>query len=84
MTSLEKRINLRDSWAALFPGAAVPADSQFALWLLLHDDSTVNGGMVQLAAKYRKLEGRMDEAYMVKFASAVMNRLQREVGAVKA
>ena len=71
-------VELREAWAALFPNVAVPADSQFALWLMMHSDDIVREGMVQLATKRRKLHGQMDADYMIRFASAVMNRLTRE------
>jgi hypothetical protein len=61
----------------LFAECEVPADSQWALWFLLHDPSIVREGIAQPATKRRKLNGKMDADYMVKFASAVMNRLTR-------
>jgi hypothetical protein len=84
MNLLEFRTELQETWTTLFPGVQMPADHQFALWLLLHDATTVRTAFAQLATKYRKVDGRMDAGYMVKFASAVMNRLQREAETVKA
>ena len=70
--------DLKVTWALLFPEVAAPADQQWALWLLLHDGATVRAGVAQLAAKYRRTDGRMDDGFMVRFASSVMNRMMRE------
>lgn len=69
---------LKELWMMLFSGSTPPEDSQWALWFLLHDPDTVREGIVQLAAKRRKLHEQMDAVYMIKFASAVMGRLTRE------
>lgn len=42
----------------------------------MHDDSIVEQGIAQLVVKYGKMGGKMDLDYMIKFASAVMNRLE--------
>jgi hypothetical protein len=68
---------LKEFWTMLFPQSQAPADSQWALWFLQHDPGIVREGIVQLATKRRKLNDKMDADYMVKFASAVMNRLTR-------
>ncbi len=70
---------LRGLWATLFPGAPLPDDGQWALWLLRHDRSVVKQGIAELGLKFRKLEGHMDPEYMGKFASSVMNRIAREL-----
>jgi hypothetical protein len=72
---------LKGFWTMLFTDCEVPEDSQWALWTLLHDPDTVREGIAQLATKYRKLYGKMDAKYMVKFASSVMNRISRETSA---
>lgn len=69
---------IKDVWIVLFPEVPAPADRQWALWLVLHDPDVVRRGIVQLAAKFRKLRGGMDIDYMVRFASSVMNRLSKE------
>lgn len=68
----------KHTWRVLFPELELPADRQFALWLMLHDVKTVQSAFAQLAAKFEKLNGNMDADYRVKFASAIMNRLGRE------
>ena len=68
---------LKELWTMLFAPAALPDDPQWAIWFLQHQPGTVREGIVQLAKKHRKLDGNMDTTYMVKFASAVMNRLTR-------
>lgn len=78
MASKEFRADMTDTWKALFPEVPSPGDDQWALWLLLHDEEIVRVGIAQLAAKYRKLDGQMDRGYMARFASSVMNRLERE------
>lgn len=79
-TGLTETINaLKDTWMRLFPGVPPPADSQWTLWLLLHDDADiVRCGMVILARKHSVLGGAMTAEYMVKFASSVMARMTRE------
>lgn len=62
-------------WQALFPKVPAPTDEQWALWLIRHHSSTVKEGLCALATKYQRLEGKMDDTYMLKFASAVMNRI---------
>jgi hypothetical protein len=69
---------LKELWMLLFPQTEPPADSQWTLWLMLHDTGTVRSGIVQLATKYRRLGGQMDEMYMGKFASSVMSRIARD------
>jgi len=69
---------LRELWAVLFPGVPAPDEGQWALWMLRHNPEIVREGITQLAIKYRKLGGQMDVIYMGKFASSVMNRLNRE------
>jgi hypothetical protein len=64
-----------DIWTRLFPNVQAPAESQWALWLLLHDAAVVKEGIAELALKYHKLKGKMEVDYMVRFASSVMNRL---------
>jgi len=73
--TVESISELKGFWAVLFPGAVPPEDSQWALWILRHDEATVRRGISELAAKYKKLGSEMDSVYMRKYASAVMNRL---------
>lgn len=69
---------LKELWLMLFGEHEMPEDAQWALWLLMHDPGTVREGIVQLANKRLKLNGKMDALYMLKFACSVMNRLTRE------
>jgi len=78
MTTTELTVSMRETWALLFPEVDAPLDSQWAIWLLLHDPGTVKKGIAELAAKYRRLQGQMGSDYMLKFASSVMNRITRE------
>ena len=68
---------LKNFWTVLFPEVPAPADRQFSLWLALHDPATVKTGIAQLAAKHSKVGGQMENDYMIRFASSVMNRLER-------
>jgi hypothetical protein len=70
-------IALRNLWSSLFKVSA-PADEQFALWLFRHGADIMNEAMAELATKYQKLGGNMDENYMIRFASSVANRMSRE------
>jgi predicted thioredoxin/glutaredoxin len=78
MTAIETRTALRDTWNAVFPQVPAPAESQFALWLLLHEPEVVRQGLAQLATKFRKVKEKMDFDYMVKYSSSIMNRLSKE------
>src|SRR5437763_844217 len=79
-TGLNKTIKtMKDTWARLFPQVPAPADSQWTLWLLLHDDpNIVRCGMAILARKHQALGGSMDSDYMTRFMSSVMARMTRE------
>jgi hypothetical protein len=70
--------DLKSVWDLLFPNSFVPADSQFAVWLLLHDAETVKASFVRLAAKNAKLGQAMTPDYMIRFASSVMNRITKD------
>jgi hypothetical protein len=70
-------IAFRILWSSLFKVSA-PADEQFALWLFRHGANVMNAAIAELATKYQKLGGNMDENYMIRFASSVANRMSRE------
>jgi hypothetical protein len=68
----------KSTWGLLLPEVAQPSDQQWSLWSALHDPKTITAGITQLAAKYRRMGGRMDSDYVLKFASSVMNRFSRD------
>lgn len=84
ISATETISELKGFWNLLFPKVTAPDDSQWALWLLRHDNLIVRHGLTELATKYIRLKGTMDQTYMAKFASAVMNRLSRELTEEKA
>ncbi len=86
MTATEFVKSMRESWTLLFPQVPAPDDGQWGLWLLLHehDQEIVRKGIVELGLRYQRLAGQMDRGYMIRFASSVMNRLQRERAGVVA
>jgi hypothetical protein len=63
-----------NTWKEFFPAIELP-ESQSRIWATLHTPPVVESSIAQLAVKYRKLGEKMDLDYMVRFASAVMNRL---------
>ncbi|MGC2210394.1 MAG: hypothetical protein WA532_09825 [Candidatus Korobacteraceae bacterium] len=70
---------LHQVWATLFPEIAPPAEHQFALWRMLHhDENTVKAGLAELATKFHRMGGQMEYDHMLRFASAVMNRITRD------
>jgi hypothetical protein len=69
---------LKSLWLLLFPGVPSPPDDQWGLWFLRHRAEVVREGITELALKFRKLRGQMDQTYMGKYASSIMNRLTRE------
>ena len=71
-------VEAKNTWTLLLPEVTQPSDQQWNLWLCLHDPKIVSQGITQLAAKYRRMNGQMDAAFITKFASSVMNRLTRE------
>lgn len=75
---IKTRDKLKSTWQLLFPKVAPPSDEQWTLWLMLHDQKTVTVGIMALAQKYQRLGGRMDYAYMTRFASSVMSRVKGE------
>jgi hypothetical protein len=73
---------LKEQWARLLPNEAVPEDDQLYIWLSQHDSSMIRKALTQLAVKFKGLRGAMDRDHMIRFASAVMNRLTREATGV--
>jgi len=69
---------LNDAWALMFPSVAVPSDVQWTVWRLAYSDTIVRKGLAELGKKYMKLNGSMDTDHMLRFASAIMNRLSHE------
>jgi hypothetical protein len=66
---------LTELWKILFPDREAPASDQWAYWILKHGVPIVREGIVELVSKRRKLEGKMEENHMYKFASIVMRGL---------
>jgi hypothetical protein len=75
MTLIESINDLKGAWALMFPGTPVPSDAQWTIWRLAHPGNIIRTSLAELGKKYLKLNGRMDADYMIRFASAVMNRL---------
>jgi hypothetical protein len=72
--------NIQETWAVLFPGAAVPDQRQCALWLTLHPEKTVREAIAKLAIKQQN--GTAPTTNLDRFASSIMQRIdsQREQG----
>lgn len=70
----------RNTWNEFFPKINLPED-QWVVWETLHEPAIIRKAMAQLAVKRIKVGGHMDLDHMVRFASAVMNRLDREAEA---
>jgi hypothetical protein len=70
-----QRQKLAELWKSLVPSRC-PTDYQFNLWLQLHDMDVdlIAWGIKELACKYHRRNGQMDQEYMVKFVSSVVNR----------
>jgi hypothetical protein len=68
---------LREVWRALFRTEQLD-EQQWVIWEKLHSVDTIREGILQLAVKHRKMAGTMTLDHMVRFASAVMNRLTKE------
>jgi hypothetical protein len=71
--------DLQKAWELIF-NCGAPDDAQFSLWLIKHDLSIVRKAIGVTAMKFKKLNGQMDREYLIRFASAVMNRLDEPVG----
>jgi hypothetical protein len=67
----------KQMWRAIFRNEP-PKDAQWMIWGKMHDMDTVREGLLQLALRHRKLAGVMDMDHMIRFSSAVMNRLTRD------
>jgi hypothetical protein len=68
---------LSELWRAVFR-TETPNQQQWIVWTNLHDADIVREGLLQLAVKHRKAGGTMTQDHMIRFASAVMNRLRIE------
>jgi hypothetical protein len=68
---------LREVWRALFRTEQLD-EQQWIIWEKLHSVGTIREGILQLAVKHRKMAGTMTLDHMLRFASAVMNRLTKE------
>lgn len=56
---------------------------QFYVWLSLHDAKTVVYGIKETGAKFQRAKQKMDEDYLLRFASKVMlNRHERQAASV--
>lgn len=73
--SVQEIQQMSEVWRVLFPDVEPPPAQRWALWSLQHDASTIRKGLIQLATKYRNLNGKMEAEYMGKFLSVVLNRL---------
>jgi hypothetical protein len=72
-----KHQELQELWRALFR-TEPPPEQQWVIWSNLHDEGIVRDGLLQLAVKHRKMAGTMTADHMIRFCSAVMNRLTSE------
>lgn len=72
-----KIMDLKQKWQSL-TDAPMPDDRQFQLWSHLFAEDAVTYGIVQLAAKFRRVAGEMDSDYIVRYASSIMSRVTRE------
>jgi len=70
-------VQLKELWTVLFT-VPPPSDEQFGLWVFKHGPEVVRAAIGQLATKYQKTRGAMDQDFMIRFASSVMIRLTRE------
>lgn len=68
---------IRECWRMVFPSFPI-SDRQLAIWLVSHDPSVVRQGIARAAVRYEQLHGEMDNDYILRFASSVMNRLSAE------
>ena len=76
---LQARIaQLTYHWEMLFPNSPVPDFAQWMIWFEQYDEPTITKALIQLAKKFKTLNGQMSEVYMVRFASAVMRRICAE------
>lgn len=69
--------SVANSWKGFFPTIELP-ESQSRIWATLHTPQVIDSALAQTAVKYHKLDGQMDLNFVTKFASAIMNRLDRE------
>ena len=69
--------SIRECWTMVFPALPV-SDRQLSIWLVSHDVSIVRKGITRAAVRSEQLRGVMSEDYVLRFASAVMNRLSGE------
>jgi hypothetical protein len=68
---------LHELWRAVFR-IDPPTEQQWIIWEKLHDRDIIQEALLQLAVKHRKMAGTMTMDHMVRFSSAVMNRLSKD------
>jgi hypothetical protein len=72
---IDVREELKDLWQNVFL-IEPPDDDTWNRWLRYYPPAIVRTGMVQLAIKHRK--ALMEPDHMVRFATSVMGRLDRD------
>jgi hypothetical protein len=68
---------LQELWRALFL-MEPPAPQQWVIWENIHGEGIVKKGLLALAVKHRKMASIMTQDHMIRFMSAVCNRLTSE------
>jgi len=71
---MDSASELQKAWELMF-NCPAPDNAQFSLWFVKHDLPVIRQAIGATAMKFKRLEGRMDRDYLIKFASSVMNRL---------
>ena|SRR2546425_5307362 len=74
---IKERIQLLEAvnelWKTLLPGAPIPSQQQFDLWLDLHTPESLVKAIKGTARKRNSLNGQMSLEYLVRYCSKAAN-----------
>ena len=79
MTTIQQLQTLWNSHIPSFPLSDVQAD----LWIYLHNDETLRRGMNATFSKWDRDHAKMDEGYLLRYASKTLNNIKSRTAGEK-
>jgi hypothetical protein len=74
---------LKEHWAMIFPEAPVPADKEWALWLLANDEESVRQALTALAMRVATGKRHLASADLHKFVMGILIRAREDKAKIK-
>jgi hypothetical protein len=68
---------LKTLWQSLIDGFC-PSHQQFLVWLQLHSFTRMTFAINKAGRKYLRLQGQMDEDFLLRYTSKIANALKTE------